>query len=80
MVARHKLLTDPRCDGESIGKVHSVVHALHTDRHDVCWSAPTATFMTPSWTVSDVLLEDVVLAYLRAPGVHALHTTQLART
>ncbi|WP_434003388.1 hypothetical protein [Candidatus Dormibacter sp.] len=34
----------------------------------------------PSWTVSDVLLEDVVLAYLRAPGVHALHTIQLART
>jgi len=35
MVARHKLLTGPRCDGESIGKVHSFVHALHTDRHDV---------------------------------------------
>ncbi|MDQ6636660.1 MAG: ABC transporter ATP-binding protein [Candidatus Dormibacteraeota bacterium] len=77
MVARHKLLTGPRCDGESVGKVHSVVQALHTDRQTTLLVRTNGHIYDPSWTVSDVLLEDVVLAYLRAPGVHALPEPQV---
>ncbi len=77
MVARHKRLTGPRCDGESIGRVHSVVQALHTDRQTTLLVRTNGHIYDPSWTVSDVLLEDVVLGYLRAPGVHALPKPQV---
>lgn len=72
IVAGHKLLTGPRCDSESIAKVHTVVQARHTERQISLLVRTNGHIYDPSWIVSDVLLEDVVLAYLRAPEVHAL--------
>jgi len=72
IVAGHKLLTGPRPDGDAIAKVHSVVQAHHTDRQTTLLVRTNGRIYDRSWTVSDVLLEDVVLAYLRAPHVHAL--------
>ncbi|MDQ6920670.1 MAG: ABC transporter ATP-binding protein [Candidatus Dormibacteraeota bacterium] len=57
ILARHKLLTAPRCDGESIAKVHSVVQARHTDRQTSLLVRTNGHIYDPSWTVSDVLLE-----------------------
>ncbi|MDQ6948954.1 MAG: ABC transporter ATP-binding protein [Actinomycetota bacterium] len=80
ILARHKLLTAPRCDVEAIAKVHSVVQARHTDRQTSLLVRTNGHIYDPSWTVTDVLLEDVVLAYLRAPTAHALPDPELAST
>ncbi|MGI8609791.1 MAG: ABC transporter ATP-binding protein [Candidatus Dormibacteria bacterium] len=71
ILARHKLLTGPRCDGQAIARVHSVVQARHTERQTVLLVRTNGHVHDPAWTVSDVALEDVVLGYLRTPSAHA---------
>lgn len=72
ILASHKRLTGPRCDGDDTARVHSVVQEHHTDRQTVLLVRTNGQIYDPAWTVSEVPLEDVVLAYLRAPAAHAL--------
>ncbi|GAA2186472.1 ABC transporter ATP-binding protein [Micromonospora lupini] len=68
LVAAHRQLVGPRHDGAPIGGVAQVVRASHTDRQSTLLVRTDGPVTDPAWTVRDVSLEDVVLAYL-ADGV-----------
>ncbi|WP_433119563.1 ABC transporter ATP-binding protein [Micromonospora sp. CA-246542] len=68
LVAGHRQLVGPRHDGGPIGGVAHVVRASHTDRQSTLLVRTDGPVTDPAWTVRDVSLEDVVLAYL-ADGV-----------
>lgn len=72
ILARHKLLTGPRTNAAAIARVHAVVQERHTERQTRLLVRSNGHNFDPVWTISDVQLEDVVLAYLRAPAAHAL--------
>ncbi|MFG1883625.1 ABC transporter ATP-binding protein [Micromonospora sp. NPDC049102] len=68
LVAGHRQLVGPRHDGGPIGGVAHVVRASHTDRQSTLLVRTDGPVTDPAWTVREVSLEDVVLAYL-ADGV-----------
>jgi ABC-2 type transport system ATP-binding protein len=71
LVASHRLLTGPLWTRETstINGVAAVVRQSHTERQSTLLvrtdgSAPAPGWPDPQWTVNDVSLEDVILAYL----------------
>jgi ABC-2 type transport system ATP-binding protein len=70
LLATHHLLTGPRRDPATLPAGQQIVSASHTDRQTTLLVRTSGPIIDPSWTVSEVGLEDVVLAYLRqaAPG------------
>ncbi|MEV4198653.1 ABC transporter ATP-binding protein [Micromonospora globbae] len=63
LVATHRQLVGPRHDGEPIAGVGAVVRARHTERQSTLLARVDGV-VDPDWTVHDVTLEDVILAYL----------------
>jgi ABC-2 type transport system ATP-binding protein len=64
ILATHHLLTGPRRDAASLPACQQVITESHTDRQStflVCSSKPV---IDPAWTVDQVSLEDLVLAYM----------------
>jgi ABC-2 type transport system ATP-binding protein len=74
LLAQHKVLTGPRRDERSLPSDQLVVRASHTDRQTTVLVRTTASILDPAWVVSDIGLEDLVLAYM------ADTTTPPART
>ncbi|GIJ44306.1 ABC transporter ATP-binding protein [Virgisporangium aliadipatigenens] len=79
LVAQHRLLTGPLWtrDAGSINGVAAVVRQSHTERQTTLLvrtddSAPAPGWPDPQWTVSDVSLEDIILAYLADAGAGTL--------
>jgi ABC-2 type transport system ATP-binding protein len=72
LLAQHKLLTGPRRDERSLPGDQAVVRASHTDRQTTLVVRTTEPVLDPAWVVSDIGLEDLVLAYMagtaRAPA------------
>ena len=68
LLASHRLLAGPRRDTGSLPEGLQVVHASHTDRQTTLLARISGPVIDPAWTVSQVSLEDLVLAYLRRPG------------
>ena len=64
LVAAHRQMVGPRHGGEPIEGVEAVVRASHTARQSTLLVRTTGEVLTPEWTVHDVTLEDLVLAYL----------------
>ncbi|MFC0509027.1 ABC transporter ATP-binding protein [Micromonospora costi] len=64
IVADHRRLVGPRHDGGPIGGVAAVVRASHTDRQSTLLVRTDGPITDPSWTVREVALEDLILAYL----------------
>lgn len=60
----HKLLTGPRRDMRSMPHDQVVVRASHTDRQTTALVRTAGPILDPSWVVTDVGLEDLVLAYM----------------
>ena len=77
LLAQHKLLTGPRRDERSLPSDQVVVRASHTDRQTTVLVRTTAPILDPAWVVSDVGLEDLVLAYM-AGSASAAAPRQLA--
>jgi len=74
LLAQHKLLTGPRRDERSLPRDQIVVRASHTDRQTTVMVRTTTPVLDPAWAVSDVGLEDLVLAYMAGsagPPAHA---------
>ena len=73
LLAEHKLLTGPRRDDAgTIAGVGTVVRASHTDRQTSLLVRADGPILDPAWTVTDLSLEDLVLAYLADPGTASL--------
>ena len=81
LLATHKLLTGPRPEATAIADVAAVVQANHTDKQSSLLVRTNTPFEhselqrlrhDPEWTVEDLALEDLVLAYLADPSNGAL--------
>jgi ABC-2 type transport system ATP-binding protein len=64
LLATHHLLTGARRDPDTLPKGLQVITASHTDRQTTLLVRTTGSILDPAWTVSEVGLEDLVLAYL----------------
>ena len=74
LLATHHRLTGPRRDLDTLPADQQVVSASHTDRQTTVIVRTTAPILDPVWTVGQLTMEDLVLAYMSAqvPGRPAL--------
>ncbi|TDD75660.1 ABC transporter ATP-binding protein [Actinomadura darangshiensis] len=72
LLAEHRTLIGPRTrEGEYSG-VGTVLRESHTDKQTTLLVRTGGPIHHPAWNVSDVTLEDLVLAYLADPNAAAL--------
>ncbi len=64
LLAAHHLVTGPRRDPGALPAAWEVISASHTDRQSTLLIRTDAPVHDPAWTVSQVSMEDVVLAYM----------------
>ncbi len=64
LLATHHRLSGPRRDTDRLPAHQHVVSASHTDRQTTVIVRTDAPIHDPTWTVSQLSLEDLVLAYL----------------
>jgi len=67
LLATHHRLTGPRRDLDTLPADQQVVSASHTDRQTTVIVRTTAPILDPVWTVGQLTMEDLVLAYMSAP-------------
>ena len=68
LLATHFRLTGPRRDPASLPAEFKVITASHTERQSTLIVRTEAPIYDPAWSVQDVSLEDVVLAYMSGAG------------
>jgi ABC-2 type transport system ATP-binding protein len=68
LLASHHRLSGPRRDTARLPAGHRVVSASSTDRQTTLLVRTDEPILDPSWTVSGLTLEDLVLAYLSRPA------------
>lgn len=64
LLATHYRLTGPRRDLKTLPANQHVVSASHTDRQSTLLIRTEQPILDPAWTVSQLTLEDLVLAYM----------------
>jgi ABC-2 type transport system ATP-binding protein len=64
LLATHHLLSGPRRDPGSLPSGVQVISASHTDVQSTLLVRTSGRVLDPAWTVSEVGLEDLVLAYM----------------
>jgi ABC-2 type transport system ATP-binding protein len=64
LLGEHHLLTGPRRDPATLPRSWQVLTDSHTDRQSTLVIRTTEPILDPAWTVSQLSLEDLVLAYL----------------
>jgi ABC-2 type transport system ATP-binding protein len=69
LLASHHVLTGARRDPASLPAGLEVISASHTDRQSTLLVRTTGKILDPAWTVSEVTLEDLALAYMRQAGL-----------
>jgi ABC-2 type transport system ATP-binding protein len=67
LLATHHRLTGPRRDPDRLPADQQVVSARHTDRQSTLIVRTDAPIHDPNWAVSQLSLEDLVLAYMDKP-------------
>ncbi len=72
LLATHHLLTGPRRDPGSLPAGQHVVSASHTGRQTTLLVRAETPIADPQWTVDELGLEDLVLAYLSRPALEVL--------
>src|SRR6201996_6359617 len=76
LLAAHHLLTGPRRDPATLPDELTVISASHTDVQTTLLVRASGPVLDPAWTISEVGLEDLVLAYMSqaaAPGHRYRH-------
>jgi ABC-2 type transport system ATP-binding protein len=69
LLASHHRLTGPRRDPESLPADQEVIEASHADRQSTLIVRADGPIYDPAWTVEQLNMEDLVLAYMdRAAG------------
>jgi len=71
LLACHRILTGPRRDPRSVPGDQEIVRVDHTDRQTTMLVRTTQPILDPRLAVSDIGLEDLVLAYMSSPGASA---------
>jgi len=65
LLASHRLLSGPRRDPASLPGGVQVISASHTDVQSTLLVRTPGPILDPAWTVSEVSLEDLLLAHMR---------------
>jgi ABC-2 type transport system ATP-binding protein len=65
LLATHHLLTGPRRDPVALPAGQQVISASHTDRQTTLLVRTSDPVLDPAWTISEVGLEDLALAYMK---------------
>ena len=65
LLATHHLLSGPRRDQDTLPAGMQVISASHTDRQSTLLVRASGPVLDPAWTVSEVGLEDLALAYMK---------------
>jgi len=65
LLATHHLLSGPRRDPAALPDGLEVISASHTDRQSTLLVRTSGPVLDPAWTVSEVSLEDLALAYMK---------------
>jgi ABC-2 type transport system ATP-binding protein len=73
LLATHHLLSGPRRDPASLPDGLEVISASHTDVQTTLLARTSGPVLDPAWTVSEVGLEDLVLAYMKQPATRSHH-------
>jgi ABC-type multidrug transport system ATPase subunit len=73
LVAEHRQLVGPRHGNDPIAGVAAVVRASHTDRQSTLLVRTDGPVVDPAWTVREITLEDIILAYLADGDTQASH-------
>ncbi|HXA60996.1 MAG TPA: AAA family ATPase, partial [Streptosporangiaceae bacterium] len=68
LLATHHLLTGPRRDPATLPADQHVISASHTGRQTTLLVRTDSPIHDPAWTISQVSLEDLVLAYMSRPA------------
>ncbi|HEX6450723.1 MAG TPA: ABC transporter ATP-binding protein [Trebonia sp.] len=68
LLASHHLLSGPRRDPATLPDGMQVISASHTDRQSTLLVRVNGPVFDPAWTVTEVGLEDLVLAYMKQNG------------
>ena len=66
LLSQHRVLTGPRRDPLRLPADQTVIRESHTDRQSTIVVRTTAAVLDPAWTVSDLGLEELVLAYMES--------------
>jgi ABC-2 type transport system ATP-binding protein len=64
LLATHFRITGPRRDQRDLPREQHVVTASHTDRQSTYLIQTDQPIHDPAWTVTQLTLEDLVLAYM----------------
>jgi ABC-2 type transport system ATP-binding protein len=64
LLAKHRLLTGARRDPATLPPAWQVISASHTDRQTTLLVRADGPILDPGWTVDEISLEDLVLAYM----------------
>jgi ABC-2 type transport system ATP-binding protein len=68
VLAEHRLLTAPRRDTAAIEREHTVLRIERTSRQVNVWVRLNGPLHDPTWQVSQLSLEEIMLAYLGLSG------------
>jgi ABC-2 type transport system ATP-binding protein len=79
LLAAHHLLSGPRRDPATLPAGQHVVSASHTDRQTTLLVRSAGPVLDPAWTVCEVGLEDLVLAYMSQAAAGGRHHLKVQR-
>jgi ABC-2 type transport system ATP-binding protein len=81
LLACHRMLTGPAAEADRYGRQLGVIQAKRAEAqaHLLVRTSRTADPVPPGWEAHPVTLEELVMAYLRAPGGAELPGPSLAR-
>ena len=68
LLATHHRLTGARRDPDDLPSNQQVIESSHTDRQSTFIVRSDGPILDPSWSVEQLSLEDLVLAYMRRAG------------
>jgi ABC-2 type transport system ATP-binding protein len=79
LMASHRRLIGPRRDPASLPSGQEVIEESHTDRQSTLLVRCDGPVLDPAWTVEELSLEDIVLAYMGNASVarRARHTMEV---
>jgi ABC-2 type transport system ATP-binding protein len=69
LLASHRLLSGPRCDLAALPAQWEVISASHTDRQSTLLIRTADPITDPAWTVDQISMEDLVLAYMSKAAI-----------
>jgi hypothetical protein len=75
LIEAHRTLVGPRTESDQVPGVAEVIRASHTDRQSTLLARTDGTVPAdPAWSVHEVTLEDLVLAYLAKADTRSTRT------